>query len=191
MQRNGDQCQHGKPDRGRADVHMAQQQQDLQTEYMQLDRVLLRLPFYESRLGLSSSTSAISIRSELMQLQSEFFRQEPDEESMLVIATEIFDNLRDASRIASVSGNDASMEETQSYTNLLLQMNRLIQNLTDYSEIKDIEWNLEQLISDLRTIDTTDEAEESATAEGKTAEAEENGAPEGETAGAEENALQR
>lgn len=136
----------------------AQQQQALQIEYMQLDRALLRLPFYESRLGLSSSTSAISIRSGLMQLQSEFFRQEPDEESMLEIATEIFDNLRSASRIASGNGNEASMEETQSYTNLLVQMNRLIQNLTDYSEIKDIELNLEQLIIDLRKIDITDES---------------------------------
>lgn len=130
---------------------MTQHQQALQTEYMQLDRALLRLPFYESRLGLSSSTSAISIRSELMELQSEFFAQEPDEEIMLTSAREIFENLRDASHIASGGGNSAAMEEAQSYTNLLLEMNRLIQNLTDYSEIKDIELNLEQLIINLRT----------------------------------------
>lgn len=128
-----------------------QRQSILQAEYMQLDDALLRLPFYESRLGLSNSTSAISIRSSLIELQSEFFQQEPDEQKMLDIATDIFDRLREAAR--SVSGETDggnSAGEDAAYTRLLLQMNRLIRNLTDYSEIKDIESDLEGMIDELR-----------------------------------------
>ena len=128
-----------------------QRQSILQAEYMQLDDALLRLPFYESRLGLSNSTSAISIRSSLIELQSEFFQQEPDEQKMLDIATDIFDRLREAARTVSGEtdgGNSAG--EDAAYTRLLLQMNRLIRNLTDYSEIKDIESDLEGMIDELR-----------------------------------------
>lgn len=127
-----------------------QQQANLQAEYRQLDSALMRLPYYESQLGLSSSTSAISIRSELLQLQSEFFQQEPDEEKLLNVATEIFENLRSAVRQAA-SGE--TVDENFSYTSLLVQMNQLIQNLKDYNEIKDIESNLDDLITELRDID--------------------------------------
>lgn len=128
-----------------------QQQIELQRESIQLDRALLRLPFYESLLGLSNSTSSIAIRSRLLQMQSEFFKQDPDEAVLLEAATDIFDDLRSAVNVVAESGNAAATEEF-SYTNLLIQMNRLIRNLTDYSEIKEIETNLDQLIADLWTI---------------------------------------
>lgn len=129
----------------------------LQEEDAQLDNALLRLSFYESLLGLTSSTSAISIRSELMQMQSEFFQQDPDEKKLLEIATEIFDNLRSASRLASDDGEGMLSDgKKNSYTSLLMQMNRLIQNLMDYSEIKDIELNLDNLVAELREINLVD-----------------------------------
>lgn len=78
-----------------------QRQADLQLEDMQLDSALRRLPYYESYLGLSSSTSSISIRRQLMLLQSEIFKQELDEMRMLSIATDIYDDLRKSSTTLS------------------------------------------------------------------------------------------
>ncbi|MCM1118688.1 MAG: hypothetical protein NC543_04930 [bacterium] len=133
---------------------VTQQQVNLQTESMQLDNALLRLSFYESLLGLSSSTSAISVRSKLMQLQSEFFQQNPDEAKMLDIAEDIFNMLRNASHSSTTAeGNAIGIDEELTYTNLLIQMNQLIRNLTDYSKIKIIEANLDNLISQLSQID--------------------------------------
>lgn len=123
-----------------------QQQTDLQLEYTQLNNAYLRLPIYRSFLGLNSSTSSISIRSELMQMQEEFFQPDPDEERLLKIANDIFSNLRSgASMTADGSGDSLS------YTELLVQMNRLVQDLTDYSDIKKIETTLGDLVTELRT----------------------------------------
>lgn len=133
----------------------SQRQTDLQTESMQLDSALERLAFYESQLGLSSSTSSISIRVKLLQLQSEFFAQEPDEEELLKIATDIFTNLRNA--VSKAADGEAS-EDPFSNANLLVQMNQLIQNLKDYTEVKAIESNLDNLIAKLRNMETITES---------------------------------
>lgn len=121
----------------------------LQDEYSQLYNAHQRLPVYESQLGLNSSTSSTSIRSELMKLQAEFFQQDPDEAIMLDHATEIFKSLRDA--VSSISSETG--EDSYTYSELLIQMNRLIQNLRDYSEVKDIEANLDTMISRLRALE--------------------------------------
>lgn len=122
-----------------------QEQMNLTLENAQLDGAQTRLSVYESLLGLNSSTSAITIRSDLLKLQSEFFKQEPDETRLLEIAQNIFESLRNA------SNNQTNEENTQSYTQMLSQMNQLIRNLTDYAEVKDIELRLEKLITELRT----------------------------------------
>lgn len=130
-------------------LNATQRLPELQDEYSQLYNAQQRLPVYESQLGLNSSTSSTSIRSELMKLQAEFFQQDPDEAIMLNHATEIFKSLRDAA--SSTSSEPA--EDGSTYSELLVQMNRLIQNLRDYSEIKDIEANLDTMISGLRTLE--------------------------------------
>lgn len=61
-----------------------QEQTSLELESTQLDGALARLSVYESLLGLNSSTSAITIRSALLEMQSEFFKQEPDETPLCV-----------------------------------------------------------------------------------------------------------
>lgn len=141
----------------------SQRQAELQTEYLKLESALQRLPFYESLLGLSSSTSAVSIQSDLIQLQSEFFRQEPDEDKLLNTAAVIFEKLRSASRVAVSGGTDdpaASdnpdvQENKLSYMVLMRQMNRLIRDMTDYTDMKDIEANLNELINDLLKINAS------------------------------------
>ena len=138
----------------------SQQQAVLEAERSELDGVLQRLPYYESQLGLSNSTSATAIRSNLLELQSEFFRQDPDEERMLDTASDIFESLRTASSAAARTEG-----ESLSYTNLLVQMNQLIRNLTDYSEIKEIESNLDQLIADLRTMEINSDSQSSLAGE--------------------------
>lgn len=150
----------------------SQRQADLQTEYLKLESALQRLPFYESLLGLSSSTSAVSIQSDLIQLQSEFFQQEPDEDKLMSTAAVIFEKLRSASRVA-VSGDTGDQENSDdpnnpgtsaspaandnglSYVALMRQMNRLIGSLADYADIKDIEANLSELIDNLRRIEAS------------------------------------
>ena len=119
------------------------QQTDLQAEYMQLNNALMRFPVYKSYLGLNSSTSAISIRNALMQMQSEFFKQEPNEALLLDTVASIFDSLRNGAA-AAADGTGSSI----SYTELLVQMNQRIRNLTDYSEIKGIEAALGELITE-------------------------------------------
>lgn len=135
---------------------LAQREADLQREDTQLDRAYEQLDLYESLLGLSNSTSAISIRTNLLQLQSEFFKPESDEENMLKIATEIFGDLREA---ANTSSNE-NAENSLTYSKLLMQMNRLIQKLTDHSEMKEIEANLEELITELRVINENEKKKE-------------------------------
>ena len=132
-------------------LNASQRLPELQDEYSQLYNAQQRLPVYESQLGLNSSTSSTSIRSELMKLQAEFFQQDPDEAIMLNHATEIFKSLRDA--VSSISSETG--EGSYTYSELLIQMNRLIQNLRDYSEVKDIEANLDTMISRLRALEAT------------------------------------
>ena len=134
-------------------TNAVQEQGELEEERTQLSNALSRIPHYENYLGLNSSTSAISIRSSLVEMQSEFFKDNPDEEVMMDIAADIFESLRSA---ANTSG--ATSGTGFSYTDLLIQMNQLIRNLMDYSEIKDIEANLEQLITELRTEEPDAEA---------------------------------
>ena len=126
-------------------LNASQRLPELQDEYSQLYNAQQRLPVYESQLGLNSSTSSTSIRSELMKLQAEFFQQDPDEAIMLNHATEIFKSLRDA--VSSISSETG--EGSYTYSELLIQMNRLIQNLRDYSEVKDT------MISRLRALEAT------------------------------------
>jgi len=125
-----------------------EQQIGLQQESALLDSARSRLAYYESVLGLSNATSSIAIRGALIEMQSEFFKSDPDDQALLDTAITIFDNLRSAANAAE----NRTDSDAFSYTNLLIQMNRLIQNLTDYSEIKDIEANLNELIAELRTI---------------------------------------
>lgn len=133
--------------------NISSQQAELQTEYLQLDSAVRRLPYYESELGLASSNSAVSIRMNLRGLQADFFGTETDENELLNTVREIFENLQDAARGV---GNDEISEAGLSYTRLFVLMNRLQQNLIDYIEVKDIESNLDRLIAELRTEDSPD-----------------------------------
>lgn len=123
-----------------------QQQTDFQAAYIQLDSARPRLPIYKNFLDRNNSTNAISIRDDLMEMQEALFLPDPNEEQLLKKANEIFERLHDA------AGTVANVTEDQfSYTELLSQMNRLIQNLTDYAEIRGIETALRDLVTELRT----------------------------------------
>lgn len=113
-----------------------------QEEYGQLDAALTRLQIYENRLGLNNSASSISIRNKLLEMQKQFFQNNPDEEQLLDEATSIFDELRNS----EIYG-----EDNLSYTESLVQMNQLILNLKDYSNIKKTESTLESMIEELKS----------------------------------------
>lgn len=124
----------------------------LREENSQLEEASKRLKFYESWLGLNDASSSIAIRNTLLEMQTEFFQEDPDEAQLLATATSIFENIRNAA-----SYND---DNSLSYTNLLVQMNQLILNLKDYTDIKEIESSLDNLIVELReekAIDFSDE----------------------------------
>lgn len=136
-----------------------ERQGELQQEQLLLDSALSRIPYYEAALGLSSSTSNISIRRDLLQLQADFFKTDLDVDELLETATGIFENLRNAASTAQNSTADttenmeeqeAGSENSLSYSNLLVQMNRLISDLRDYATVKDIEAELDRLIAELR-----------------------------------------
>lgn len=118
-------------------------QNTLLAEYDQLNEGLSQLQIYETYLGLNESTSSIAIRSQLFDMQTEFFAEDPDEEALLTTAEAIFRSLR------SAATNEEKEEEKLSYSNLLVQMNQLTLNLKDYSSIKKIESQLEFYITEL------------------------------------------
>lgn len=123
-----------------------------QTEYDQLDTAFSQLQIYESRLGLNNSASSIAIKSQLLEMQTEFFEENPDEEKLLNTAESIFKNLRNAATYGD--------EDSLSYMNLLVQMNQLILNLKDYSGIKKTESNLESYINMLASEEKNIDIEE-------------------------------
>lgn len=161
--------------------NMSAQQADLQTEYLQLDRARMRLPYYEALLGLTSSTSSISIRRELLQLQTEFFRAEPDKDKLLESAGKIFESFRAASQGETVG-------DGLSYTSLLVQMNQLIRNLSDYASIKGIETDLNRMIDELSRGGKKDELVSSSALPEDT-EPSESGVPAGTDDGSEGNSF--
>lgn len=118
-------------------------------EYDQLNEGLSQLQIYETYLGLNESTSSITIKSQLFDMQTEFFAENPDEEALLTTAEVIFKSLRSATNEKEKN----EKEEQLAYMKLLVQMNQLTLNLKDYSSIKKIESQLEDYINKLATQD--------------------------------------
>ena len=110
----------------------AAQQQTSQQEISALQNAQGRLNVYAVNLGLSNSTSSISIKQNLLEMQTELFRDDPDVDSLRNLATETFANLRNAESLSTDSEGESSL----SYSNLLTQMNTLVLNLNDYANVK-------------------------------------------------------
>lgn len=131
----------------------AAQQQTIQQEISALRNAQGRLNVYAVNLGLSNSTSSISIKRNLLEMQTELFKDDPDVDSLRNLATETFSNLRNAESLSAGSEGGNSL----SYSDLLTQMNTLVLNLNDYASIKSIETTLNDLTNGLRraTISTS------------------------------------
>lgn len=126
-------------------------QQTIQQEINALENAQNRLNVYAVNLGLSNSTSSISIKSNLLEMQTELFKDNPDVDSLRSLATEMFANLRNAESLSTDSEGESSL----SYSNLLTQMNTLVLNLNDYASIKSIETTLNDLTNGLRRATTS------------------------------------
>lgn len=126
-------------------------QQTIQQEINALENAQNRLNVYAVNLGLSNSTSSISIKSNLLEMQTELFKDNPDVDSLRSLATETFANLRNAESLSTDSEGESSL----SYSNLLTQMNMLVLNLNDYASIKSIETTLNDLTNGLRRATTS------------------------------------
>lgn len=134
----------------------AAQQQTIQQEINALGNAQNRLNVYAVNLGLSNSTSSISIKRNLLEMQTELFKDDPDVDSLRNLATETFSNLRNAESLSAGSEGENSL----SYNALLTRMNALVLNLNDYASIKSIETTLNNLMNELRnttTASTNDE----------------------------------
>lgn len=129
----------------------AAQQQTIQQEISALQNAQGRLKVYAVNLGLSNSTSSISIKRNLLEMQTELFKDDPDVDSLRNLATETFSNLRNAESLFAGSEGGNSL----SYNDLLTRMNTLVLNLNDYASIKSIETTLNDLTNGLRRATTS------------------------------------
>lgn len=129
----------------------AAQQQTIQQEISALRNAQGRLNVYAVNLGLSNSTSSILIKRNLLEMQTELFKDDPDIDSLRNLATETFSNLRNAESLFAGSEGGNSL----SYNNLLTRMNTLVLNLNDYASIKSIETTLNDLTNGLRRATTS------------------------------------
>lgn len=129
----------------------AAQQQTIQQEISVLQNAQGRLNVYAVNLGLSNSTSSISIKRNLLEMQTELFKDDPDVDSLRNIATETFSNLRNAESLFAGSEGGSSL----SYNDLLTRMNTLVLNLNDYASMKSIETTLNDLTNGLRRATTS------------------------------------
>lgn len=129
----------------------AAQQQTIQQEISALQNAQGRLNVYAVNLGLSNSTSSISIKRNLLEMQTELFKDDPDVDSLRNLATETFSNLRNAERLSAGSEGENSL----SYNDLLTRMNTLVLNLNDYASIKSIETTLNDLTNGLQRATTS------------------------------------
>ncbi len=126
---------------------LTERQQEIQNEISALQRAEDRLGIYAVNLGLSNSTNSISIKSDLLELQTELFSDDPDDQKLKELATDTFKNLRSSEAITET---DANRDGNLSYSTLLTQMNALVLNLNDYSDVKSVEKNLNELMANLR-----------------------------------------
>lgn len=129
----------------------AAQQQTIQQEISALRNAQGRLNVYAVNLGLSNSTSSISIKRNLLEMQTELFKDDPDVDSLRNLATETFSNLRNAESLSAGSEGESSL----SYNALLTRMNALVLNLNDYASIKSVETTLNDLTNGLRRATTS------------------------------------
>lgn len=129
----------------------AAQQQTIQQEISALRNAQGRLNVYAVNLGLSNSTSSILIKRNLLEMQTELFKDDPDIDSLRNLATETFSNLRNAESLSAGSEGVNSL----SYNDLLTRMNTLVLNLNDYASIKSIETTLNDLTNGLRRATTS------------------------------------
>lgn len=128
------------------------EQNRLQQEMAALRNVSGRLAVYAVDLGLSNSTSDISIKSNLIEMQTELFQDNPDDAYLLELATKTFTSLRNSEALSETSTDSNG---SLSYSALLTQMNALVLNLNDYSDVKSIEKELNTFITELRETDST------------------------------------
>lgn len=128
------------------------EQNRLQQEMAALRNVSGRLAIYAVDLGLSNSTSDISIKSNLIEMQTELFQDNPNDAHLLELATKTFTSLRDSEALSETSTDSNG---SLSYSALLTQMNALVLNLNDYSDVKSIEKELNTFITELRETDST------------------------------------
>lgn len=129
----------------------AAQQQTIQQEISALQNAQGRLNVYAVNLGLSNSTSSISIKRNLLEMQTELFKDDPDVDSLRNLATETFSNLRNAESLSAGSEGENSL----SYNDLLTRMNTLVLNLNDCASIKSIETTLNDLTNGLQRATTS------------------------------------
>lgn len=129
----------------------AAQQQTIQQEISALRNAQGRLNVYAINLGLSNSTSSILIKRNLLEMQTELFKDDPDIDSLRNLAAETFSNLRNAESLSAGSEGGNSL----SYNDLLTRMNTLVLNLNDYASIKSIETTLNDLTNGLRRATTS------------------------------------
>lgn len=127
-------------------------EQNLQNNLEQYQEALTALQQYQTYLGFSTAGAGQQISTALLNIQRGLFQSgtsEANPEDLEQSAVNIFEQL--------LSSNEDFSEDTTEYQSMLTTMDAFIQNLSNYGEVATIRDTLDDMISDLRTVDFNSE----------------------------------
>lgn len=105
-------------------------QNSLERRRNDYESALQRTVYYETVLGMAEDgISSYFVGTNLREIQRELFQSSPDSERMLSLATDMFDRLQSAVDLGT---------DTSEYQTILIGMNSFLQNLENYSTVKEM-----------------------------------------------------
>lgn len=121
-------------------LRYSEQQTELENERKSLEGSKGKITEYRRELELADATSILSVRDALREMQKELFKEDANADALMMQATAVFENLRDTTE---------ENTENDQYLQLLTKMNAYVQNLRDYTTVKQIEAELRGMIEEL------------------------------------------
>lgn len=107
---------------------------------------LERVEYYISILNISGKeVPSYSIGANLREIQQELFGQDPDSDSMMDLAKDIFGRLQNSIDM------ETGVTEDSNYNVLLTEMHQFVRQLENYDSIKGLDSKIQEMINDLST----------------------------------------
>lgn len=116
-------------------------QNDLEKQRGDYERAFQRTTYYLTVFGMAEDgVSSYFVGANLREIQRELFQPSPDADKMLSLATEVFDRLQNAVDLGT---------NTSEYQNIFTSMNNFLQNLENYSKLKESRTTIQNQIDQL------------------------------------------